>query len=143
MSVIVITPKPTTEYDDTWSWSDEERARWRRQMANKARTDPKTRPDAVWVARELVYWLTARDHRPAYYVVLRTPLGMDAAAVSPTRGNRVVRLLYEWSDIEPHLHLLPKQLSEQHLQQLASEGNTLRAAIRYARSGRSMTGGCR
>lgn len=138
MSTVVVQSNPPGD-----DWTDEDRGHWRVHKANKQRTDPKTRPDAVWVARELVYWLTARDYRPAFYVVVRTPLGMDAAALSPTRGNRVVRLLYEWSDIEPHLHLPPKQLSEQVLQQLASEGNMLRAAIRYARSGRSMAGGVR
>lgn len=105
---------------------------YRTRMAHKARSDTPTKPDAVWAAKELVYWCTCTDPRNAYFVVLRLPLGVEAAASSPSGGERVVRLLYEWSEIEPHLHLTCAQLSNTILSKLASEGNILRAGLAYA-----------
>lgn len=112
--------------------SVESERHWRLVRAAKARADPHVRADPVWVAKEMVYWCTCTDARNAYYILLQLPLVGDVVAVSPSRGDRVVRLLYEWHAIEPHLHLQAKQLTEQVLQALCSEANILRAGIAYA-----------
>lgn len=105
---------------------------WRLYRADKAREDRPTRPDPVWVAKEMVYWCTVTDPRNAYFIMLQLPLVSSVVAVSPSRGDRVVRLLYEWSAIEPHLSLDTKQLTEDVLQSLCSEGGILRAGLAYA-----------
>lgn len=105
---------------------------WRKMRADKARADRPTKPDPVWVAKEMVYWCTLTDPRNAYFILLQLPLVGDVVAVSPSRANRVVRLLYEWAAIEPHLQLDTKQLTEQVLSTLCSEANILRAGIAYA-----------
>jgi hypothetical protein len=128
---------------DGWS-SDADRHSWRVYKASKMCGDTPTRPQAPWVAKQIVYWCLVDAPRFAYYVVLRMPMGIDAYALSPGHGERVVRLLYEWQEhIEPHLHLSPVQLRDTVLCELGREGARLRAGIRYARSGRSMVGGCR
>lgn len=105
---------------------------WRRYRAHKAREERPTRPDPVWVAKEMVYWCTQTDPRNAYFILLELPLVGDVVAVSPSRGDRVVRLLYQWSAIEPHLQLDTKRLTDDVLSALCSEGNILRAGIAYA-----------
>lgn len=105
---------------------------WRRHRAHKARDERPTRPNPAWVAKELVYWCTQTDARNAYYVLLQLPLAAHVVAVSPSRGDRVVRLLYEWSAIEAYLQLDTKQLTEQVLSALCTEGGILRAGLAYA-----------
>lgn len=105
---------------------------WRLYRADKARVERTTHAAPVWVANELVYWCTYTNPRNAYFILLQLPLIGDVVAVSPSRGNRVVRLLYEWSAIEPHLQLNTKQLTDDVLQQLCSEGGILRAGLAYA-----------
>lgn len=105
---------------------------WRVYRADKAREERPTRPDPVWVAKEIVYWCTQTNPRNAYFVLLQLPLVGDVVAVSPSRGNRVVRLLYQWSAIEPHLSLDTKRLTEDVLATLCSAGGILRAGLAYA-----------
>lgn len=121
-------------------WTSEERRIWR---ARKQRIDHPDKPTAIWAAKELAYYCVMDAPRFAYYVVVRMPLGMDAAACTAA-GERNVRLLYDWNEhIVPHLHLTSARLSNDVLSQLALEGERLRAAVRYARAGRNMVGGAR
>ena len=108
------------------------------RAAHHARLETPNKFEPVWIAKELVYWCVANAPRFAYYVVLRMPMGLDVAASSPVPGARVVRLLYDWQEhISPHTHLTPAALSNTVLSHLGEEGDRLRAAIRYARSGRN------
>lgn len=122
-------------------WSDEERCGWRMRRANYQREDTPKDPQALWAAKELVYWCVSSAPRFAYYVVLRMPMGLDVAAASPAPGERTVRLLYDWQEhVSPHLHLSPSALSTSVLSRLGEEGERLRAAVRYARSVRNGPG---
>ena len=105
---------------------------WRRVRADKARGDTPKKIDPEWVARSLVYWCVDTDPRNAYYVLLQLPLVGDVVAVSPSRGDRVVRLFYEWRQIEPHLHLTPAKLATDVLRGMCTQSNILRAGIAYA-----------
>jgi hypothetical protein len=128
---------PTAQDVQERPWTEADRQAYRVRRAHMARLDRPPRATAVWAAKELVYWCTCTDPRNAYHVVLRLPLGQDAAASSPAAGDRAVRLLYRWFDLEPHLHLPPSQLSNTVLAALASQGNMLRAGLAYAASGRN------
>jgi len=107
---------------------------WRVWRANKARFDRPTRPNPNWVARELSYWCTVSDSRHAYYIEIAMPLPIVGPAVAHSHysAERVVRLRYDWLDIERH-ELPTKQLSDDVLAAMASEGGRLRAALDYAR----------
>lgn len=105
---------------------------WRRVRAHKACGDTPKKIDPLWVAKSLVYWCVDTDPRNAYYVLLQLPLVGDVVAVSPSRADRVVRLFYNWSQIEPHLHLTPAKLSTDVLQGMCTQSNILRAGLAYA-----------
>lgn len=121
------------EFDEPQDqWTDADRQHWRMRRAHKARLDTPSKAQADWAVRELLFHCTCTNPRNAYHVTLRMPLGLDHVAVSPVPGERVVRLLYQWSDIEPHLHLPPVQLRDQVLAAMCTEGNILRAGLAYA-----------
>lgn len=120
--------------------TDPDSSHWRVWRANKARYDRPTRPNPQWAAREISYWCTVSDQRNAYYIELTMPLPIvgPTVATSPYSGARVVRLRYDWSAIERQFLDAPsalstKQLSEEILCALASEGSRLRAALDYAK----------
>lgn len=107
---------------------------WRIWRAHKSRYERPRRPNPNWAARELSYWCTVSEPRFAYYIEIALPLKIIGPAVSHSHyaGERIVRLRYDWRDIERH-ELPTKQLSDDVLSAMASEGGRLRAALDYAR----------
>lgn len=108
---------------------------WRIWRAGKQRIETE-RASLAWAAAELCYWLTVHDTRNAYYVAVSAPLVGFASCVSEYAGERVVRVHYEWQDIErrlvEHKGTL-RSFSNEVLSKMADEGSRLRAALEYAR----------
>lgn len=134
IAIVKVEPEHEDRATVTRGHSDDHRMR----AAGKARLDTPDKFEPVWLVKELAYWCVLHKPAFAYYVVLQMPMGLDVAASTPVPGSRVVRLLYTWQEhVSPHTHLTPAALSNDVLSQLGTEGEQLRAAIRYARSCRN------
>lgn len=114
-------------------------ASFREYTVNKMRHDGSaTILSPTAVARELLYHATCQNPEllDAVFVVrLLGGLGdmIDVSVATPLPGRRLIRLLYLWQDIEPHVALSLRQLSAQVLARMATPGGVLRARVRHVR----------
>jgi hypothetical protein len=111
---------------------------FRAHKINKMRLEPpRKRANPPWAVRELLYHATIQNEDLADAVlVVRLDYGLAGGHVSvstPLPGRRIVRLRYVWSDIEPYLHMKPRDLSNDILTKMAQPGGILRARVRHAR----------
>lgn len=110
---------------------------FRIHRVGKLRIEQRKRAHPDWAVRELLYWATEQNEDlvdAVLVVTLRYGLMNAEVTVStPLPGRRIVRLLYVWSDIEPYLHMNPRDLMFDVLKKMTEPGGILRARVRHAR----------
>ena len=109
---------------------------YRARRVGQLRLDLPKRANPGWTVRELLYFATLQneDLCDAVLVVL-LKYGMHdsmVCAATPLTGRRIMRLLYDWRDVEPHVHLNPAKVRDV-IAKMAESGNVFRARVRYAK----------
>lgn len=125
--------RPSCDYyaiSTTWQY--------RLHVVSKMRTDPSRVASPPWCAVELLYHALAQDVDLADAVIIIAIVGglsgdTIADAAIPLPGRRILRLLFEWSAIEPSLSLPPRRLSADVLAKMVKPGGVLRARVRQTR----------
>ena len=107
-------------------------------ISKMRRKDPPKVASPQWCAVELLYHALNQDSDLADAVIVVSvagglSYGILADAVVPLPGRRILRLLYDWSTIEPSLGLPTRRISEDVLAKMAERGGVLRARVRQIR----------
>lgn len=114
---------------------------YRASKVDKMRLDTPTKvATPAWAVRELLYYATEQNQGLADAVLVVTLRGglcglVDLTVSTPLPGRRIVKLLYMWDDLEPHLHLKPVKVRDDVIAKMGLPGAVLRARVRHVREG--------